>query len=112
MAPATLSFIVDREWAAAGVTGTLRIVNGTSAAVTLESFEIRGAALSLDDAAQSFSFEATEAAVSLAAGDTYRLGVVFKSSQATSVVARVVVKVREAAGGELEAALFGKTISF
>jgi hypothetical protein len=112
MTPASLSFIVDREWAATGVSATLKITNGTASPATLDGFQIEETDGPLGGAAQLFSFEDAPASVTLAPGETYRLTVVFQSQQVRSVVARLVVRSAQAPNGELEAALYGKVTSF
>ncbi len=112
MTPASLSFIVDREWAATGVSVTLKIVNGTAASATLDSFEIQEVDGPLSGAAQLFSFDDAPTRVTLQSGETFKLNITFKTNQVRSVVARVVVKSAQALNGELEAALFGKVTSF
>lgn len=112
MTPASLSFIVDREWAATGVSATLKIVNGTSAPATLDHFEIEEAGGRPAGGARLFTLPNAPPPITLAPGETYRLDVTFKTDQLASVAARLVVKSLQATNGELEAALWGKVTSF
>lgn len=112
MTPATLSFVVDREWAAVGVSATLKVVNGTSSPARLDRFEITGADGPMSGASRFFSFENTPSPVILAPGETHRITLVFRSAQTRSVVGRLVVKSEQATNGELEASLYGKITSF
>ena len=112
MTPATLSFLVDREWATVGVSATLKVVNGTSRPARLDRFEITGVDGPLSGASRFFSFENTPSTVILAPGETHLITLVFRSSLARSVVGRLIVKSDQATNGELEAALYGKITSF